>query len=89
MEVVCLERVPTIEASLLAAHPVAQVSKPAVSPISESAACESGLRVRTLHGSQVWKPAKQQTWKSAVRGSIPDRCGLGIRDESILEGNNG
>jgi hypothetical protein len=40
---------------------VAQVSKPAVSPISKSAwrAMSCGLRV--------WKPAIQQTWKSALQ----------------------
>jgi len=38
---------------------VAQVSKPAVSPISKSA------RRPNAHGSQVWKAAIQQTWKSA------------------------
>src|SRR5437660_1460001 len=40
---------------------VAQVSKPAVSPISKSAA-----RVMSC-GSRVWKPAIQQTGKSALR----------------------
>jgi hypothetical protein len=40
---------------------VAQVSKPAVSPTSKSAACESA------EGLRVWKPATQQTWKSALR----------------------
>ncbi|PYJ96812.1 MAG: hypothetical protein DME21_10440 [Verrucomicrobia bacterium] len=39
---------------------VAQVSKPAVSPISKSAA-----RVMS-RGSRVWKPATQQTGKSAI-----------------------
>src|SRR2546426_11666817 len=43
--------------------PVAQVSKPAVSPISKSAELGNGLRV--------WKPAIQQTWKSAPRKDIP------------------
>jgi len=38
---------------------VAQVSQPAVSPISQSAGCG------TTDGVQVWKPAIQQTWKSA------------------------
>jgi hypothetical protein len=44
---------------------VAQVSKPAVSPISKSAwgARSCGLRV--------WKPAIQQTWKSTRRRSAP------------------
>src|SRR5213080_1686385 len=40
---------------------VAQVSKPAVSPISKSA-----TRVMS-RGSRVWKPATQQTGKSALR----------------------
>src|SRR5438094_7130562 len=44
---------------------VAPVSKPAVSPTSESA------RRTTAGGSQVWKPAIQQTWKSALRPSLP------------------
>ncbi len=42
---------------------VAQVSKPAVSPISKSAASESSRGVR------VWKPAIQQTWKSSLRNN--------------------
>jgi len=67
MEVVELEPVPAIEPALIAANPVPQVSKPAVSPISKSAACETGWHVRTWQGTQVWKPAIQQTWKSAVR----------------------
>src|SRR6266480_7650338 len=44
---------------------VAQVSKPAVSPISKSAA-----RVMS-RGWQVWKPATQQTGKSALQRSTP------------------
>ena len=40
---------------------VAQVSKPAVSPISKSASRT------TTNDSQVWKPAIRQTWKSALR----------------------
>jgi hypothetical protein len=40
---------------------VAQVSKPAVSPTSKSAGS------RDSNGLQVWKPAIQQTWKSALR----------------------
>src|SRR5580700_6927141 len=40
---------------------VAQVSKPAVSPISKSAARA------TLCAGRLWKPAIQQTWKSALR----------------------
>jgi len=40
---------------------VAQVSKPAVSPISKSAARD------VAGGSRVWKPATQQTWKSALQ----------------------
>jgi hypothetical protein len=39
---------------------VAQVSKPAVSPISKSAGAQ------TYQRSQVWKLAIQQTWKSAL-----------------------
>ena len=39
---------------------VAQVSKPAVSPISKSAGRA------TSRGQRVWKPAIQQTWKSAL-----------------------
>ena len=38
---------------------VAQVSKPAVSPIFKSADRPA------TQGTQVWKPAIQQTWKSA------------------------
>ncbi|HEY9173819.1 MAG TPA: DNA polymerase IV, partial [Verrucomicrobiae bacterium] len=41
-------------------EPVAQVPKPAVSPISKSADCT------TTHNPQVLKPAMQQTWKSAL-----------------------
>src|SRR5258705_7488147 len=44
---------------------VAQVSKPAVSPTSKSAG-----RAK-CSGPQVWKPATQQTWKSALPGSAP------------------
>src|SRR6266480_1923854 len=44
---------------------VAQVSKPAVSPISKSAA-----RVMP-RGSRVWKPATRQTGKSALQRSTP------------------
>jgi len=40
----------------------AQVSEPAVSPISKSAGCGISLDL------QVWKPAIQQTWKSALLG---------------------
>jgi hypothetical protein len=44
---------------------VAQVSKPAVSPISKSAG-----RARS-NDLRVWKPAIQQTWKSALRQKRP------------------
>ena len=40
---------------------VAQVSKPAVSPISKSAVRATSCALR------VWKPAIQQTWKSALQ----------------------
>src|SRR5262249_53946121 len=40
---------------------VAQVSKPAISPTSKSAAREMAERRR------IWKSAIQQTWKSALR----------------------
>jgi prepilin-type N-terminal cleavage/methylation domain-containing protein len=40
---------------------VAQVSEPAVSPTSKSAERPSSC------GTRVWKPATQQTWKSALR----------------------
>jgi len=46
---------------------VPQVSKPAVSPISKSAERRLTKRVGRAHGSQVWKPARQQTGKSALR----------------------
>jgi Aspartyl protease len=49
--------------------PVAQVSQPAVPPISESARGGQDRRVGTSCGAQVWKPAIQQTGTSAVRGS--------------------
>ena len=49
---------------------VAQVSKPAVSPTSKSAA-----RVPSC-GWRVGKPATQQTWKSALRGQCPVAPGL-------------
>jgi hypothetical protein len=39
---------------------VAQISKPAVSPISKSAGRATALRLRVL------KPAIQQTWESAL-----------------------
>jgi hypothetical protein len=41
---------------------VAQVSKPAVSPTSLSAERPQSCNLR------VWKPATQQTWKSALLG---------------------
>ena len=50
---------------------VAQVSKPAVAPISKSAAGT------TADGPQVWKPARQQTWKSALRRRASFRALLG------------
>jgi hypothetical protein len=55
---------------------VAQVSKPAVSPTSKSAAH------RMLHQQRVWKPATQQTWKSALRASI----GSGVQCANFLFG---
>ncbi len=51
---------------------VAQVSKPAVSPVSKPAGRESSRRVRTwanhgfAQGTQASKPAIQQIWKSAL-----------------------
>jgi hypothetical protein len=42
---------------------VAQVSKPAVSPISKSAELANRLRV--------WKLAIQQTWKLFLFGMVP------------------
>jgi hypothetical protein len=45
---------------------VAQVSKPAVSPISKSAGRRYFERVGLADGTRVWKPAIQQTWKSAL-----------------------
>jgi hypothetical protein len=67
-----LEACPTVAGNappLAANQPVAQVSKPAVSPISQSAGLPDarGQRVWTptqLSGEQ---PATQQTWKSALR----------------------
>jgi len=54
---------------------VAQVSKPAVSPTSKSAGCWK------THGPRVWKPATQQTWKSALRWLCQDApFGGGTRD---------
>jgi hypothetical protein len=49
---------------------VPQVSPDAigtVSPISKSAGREKWSLVQMLDGPQVWKPAIQQTWKSALR----------------------
>jgi hypothetical protein len=46
---------------------VAQVSKPAVSPISKSAGLAMSYDLR------VWKPATQQTWKSAPHWEPPLR----------------
>ena len=51
---------------------VAQVSKPAVSPISKSAG-----RWTSCAGP-VWKPAIQQTWKSALRGCLFLACVLAL-----------
>src|SRR3954468_14934580 len=45
---------------------VAQVSKPAVSPISESACVENSGGRRLSEGLQLRKPAIQQTWNSAL-----------------------
>jgi len=48
---------------------VAQVSKPAVSPISKSARRPTVPKhVEVSSAPRVWKPAIQQTWKSALRG---------------------
>jgi len=52
---------------------VAQVSKPAVSPISKSAGREM------TNGPRVWKPAIQQTWKSALR-----RSAIGVAPLPVL-----
>ena len=49
---------------------VAQVSKPAVSPISKSAGRRNVGRVGLANGMRVWKPAIQQTGKSALRAGI-------------------
>jgi hypothetical protein len=51
---------------------VAQVSEPAVSPISKSAARRKFERVEPANGTRVSKPASRtsawhQTWKSALR----------------------
>jgi len=45
---------------------VAQVSKPAVSPISQSADHPKIKGAIGFNGPRVWKPAIPQTWKSAV-----------------------
>jgi len=52
---------------MLPVNPVAQVSKPAVSPISKSAGRGLVWRFLMQQGTQVWKPAIPQTWESAVR----------------------
>src|SRR5580765_4003606 len=55
---------------------VAQVSKPAVSPTSKSAALPKEKTLELSNTPPVWKPAIQQTGKSALRhasGSWP-RC---------------
>src|ERR1043166_5593059 len=52
-----------------AIHNVAQTSKSAVSPI-----CKSAVRAR-LGSQRVWKPPRQQTWKSALR-FFPHASGL-------------
>jgi len=41
--------------------PVPQVSKPAVSPISKSAARGNAGRIGLADGQRVWQPAIQQT----------------------------
>jgi hypothetical protein len=46
---------------------VAQVSEPAVSPISKSAARRKFERVEPADGTRVLKPARQPTWKPALR----------------------
>ena len=45
---------------------VAQVSKPAGSPISKSADYPKFKGSPRFNGLRVWKPAIQQTWKSAA-----------------------
>jgi type II secretion system protein H len=47
---------------------VPQVSQPAGSPISQSADRASAGCAGLASGLRVWKPAIQQTWKSAARG---------------------
>src|SRR2546428_4053951 len=53
--------------------PVAQFSNPAVSPISKSAELGNGLRV--------WKPAIQQTRKSAPRQTHTKR---GVNESTLI-----
>ena len=48
---------------------VPQVSQPAVSPISQSADRPSRGRTRVAYRLRVGKPARQQTWKSALQES--------------------
>jgi hypothetical protein len=50
-----------------AALPAVRTSLTAVSPISKSADCRKLEGVGNRDGLRVWKPAIQQTWKSALR----------------------
>jgi len=55
---------------------VAQVPKPAVSPISKSAAHGNTSARWEFNGSRIWKSAIQPTWKSALRGNFPETRGV-------------
>ena len=46
---------------------VAQVSQPAVSPVAQPADRRPFAASGICHAPPVWKPAIQQTWKSALR----------------------
>ncbi len=64
---------------------VAQVSKPAVSRISKSAECPQ--RLRATDGTQVWKPATQQTRRSALHSRHPrgrEICASGFLSPTLL-----
>jgi hypothetical protein len=44
------------------------------------------MSVRAFDGLQVWKPARQQTWKSAALGGRPVEIGGSARMRSGLAG---
>jgi len=54
-----------------AENPVAQTSKSAVSRVTKPACRPPIQRAQPLDAKPIWKSAKQQVWKPALRGTGP------------------